>query len=564
MTEPKRGPHGIAVFTNVTTTVLLATLLALGVYVNINRIIVSSDDTNGYKTVNLDTTTWNVACTVVGTAVGILAAIAFANQDDCITRRELASDRGVVAIFLKPLTVKRGAEQLLCLQLPFERTFLIFLTIATALMSAAVVALFGIHASRELVINPSASYPLAGLNNTFFENDRHGALFPSGSPVRNPVTSQLSGFLYKAAYIMGQKMRGLYTPFEIYTSYIPEQGPLGDTIYGSLNTGGVGLNVSSYLQYSGLTTGFNLPAKYEFNKLTASVYGTHVNVSCQNVTLDYSVVNQNVDFVTILWVGKPNGPNLTLYNDLEGDKISTTLVIGSHVAIDNMTGDPLHTIVIPDFIAESAYVLDCTYSGREYLANVSVASTVSPLQIDSEITQGPFIGPFVKQQLANRTHDMLAVGGNGGVLARGFIDAEYNEDGENNTSIASALETVIGQLGEAYFSLLRQQVERSNIDKGGASPTYESELRLYVTVSRLGGAQYGWLAVLGLLLIGSIVGTVRTCLHGKAVAFEAQDAVKLLSTLHDASIKDKTRLRYDSGLVVLTEGEDRSREGQKS
>ena len=564
MTQVEKKPHGVAVFTNLTTTVLLAALLALGVYVNINTIIVGNDSTNGYKTVNLDTTSWNIACTVIGTAVGILAAVAFASQDDCITRRELASDRGVVAMFLRPLTVKRGAEQVYRLQFPFERTLLVILTIATALMSAAVVALFGIHASKEVIVNPSSSYPLAGLNGTFFENGRNSGLFPAGSPTHSSVTSQLSGFLYKASYIMGQKMRGTYTPFQIYTSYIPEQGPLGDTIYATLNTGGVGLNVSSYLQYSGQTNGFSMPSKYEFNNLHASVFGTHVNVSCDNVTSDYSVVHEDVERVSILWVGKPDGPNLTLFNNLEGSGIVTSLAIGSYVSVDSVTGEPLHTLAISDFIDETALVLDCTYSGREYIANVSVASPVSPLTIDSEGIQGPFIGPIVKQQLANTTHGMLALGGMGGVLARGFIDAAYNEDGENNTSIASALETVIGQLGEAYFSLLRQEVERSNIDPGDPSLMHDSELRLYVTVPRLGGAQYGWLAVLGLLLIGSLVGTVRTCLHAKAVAFEAQDVVKLLSTLHDASIRDKTRIKYEDGLVVLPMGDDMNGDPQKS
>ena len=108
---------------------------------------------------------------------------------------------------------------------------------------------------------------------------------------------------------------------------------------------------------------------------------------------------------------------------------------------------------------------------------------------------GPVIGPKVKQRLANLTHNMLAFGGMGGDLARAFIDADYNSDGTNNTAMAAVLETVIEQLGEAYISLLRQQVERSNIAKdGNDSSGNGSDLQLYVTVLCLGGGQYGWLA----------------------------------------------------------------------
>ena len=71
---------------------------------------------------DLDPTYWNVACTVVGTAVGIIIAVAYLNLDDDITRHELASEQGVLAMFLRPLTIKRGAEQVYSLQFPFKRT----------------------------------------------------------------------------------------------------------------------------------------------------------------------------------------------------------------------------------------------------------------------------------------------------------------------------------------------------------------------------------------------------------------------------------------------------------
>ena len=134
--------------------------------------------------------------------------------------------------------------------------------------------------------------------------------------------------------------------------YIPEQGSIGGTIYAELNTGGVGLNVSSYLQYSGNTDGFDMPAEYEFNELQAEVFGTNISVSCQNATASYTEVGTRVDigFVTVMAVSKPNGPNITVFNNLQGGLIDTSLVIGSAVMVESDTGEPIHSLVIPDLV----------------------------------------------------------------------------------------------------------------------------------------------------------------------------------------------------------------------
>ena len=553
--------HPLAFLSNAMAFVSLATLFALGVYVNVKSILVGHISTNGYQVVNLNTTYWNVACTIVGTAVGFLAAVAFANQDECITRRQLAGDRGVMALFLRPLTLRRGLDQIARLHLLPERTLLVVLTIAAALTNAAVVALFGIRSTTERIVNPIASYPLAALNETFDYSGPHGGEFPLGSPASHSVSSQLNGFLYKAAYINGLITTAEYSPFNPYIPYIPEQGSIGDTIYAGLNTGGVGLNVSSYLQYSGVTDGFDMPAEYGFNYLQAGVFGTNISLSCQNASASYTTVEIEVDmaFLIVMAVGKPNGPNITVIENPD-DRSLGSLVIGSAVTIESDTGEPVHSLIIPDFLSRTAFVLECSYDGYEYMANVSVDSSVSPLRIEAEAYPGPVIGPYVKQTLANITDRMLSLSGTGGDLARGFIDASYNGDGMNNTVMAGVLETVIEQLCEAYISLLRQQVERSNIIKGDpgslvASIGDGSVLQLYVTVLRLGGGQYGWLAILGVLLFGSFWGTVRACGGRAMVSFDTHNSVQLLrSTLHNTNIGDRTRVRYENGFVVLTEG----------
>ena len=58
-----------------------------------------------------------------------------------------------------------------------------------------------------------------------------------------------------------------------------------------------------------------------------------------------------------------------------------------------------------------------------------------------------------------------------------------------------------------------------------------------------------------MLLIGSLWGTVRACGGRAMVGFDTQNSVQLLrSTLHNTVIRDRTRVRYEDGFVVLTGG----------
>lgn len=77
---------------------------------------------------------------------------------------------------------------------------------------------------------------------------------------------------------------------------------------------------------------------------------------------------------------------------------------------------------------------------------------------------------------------------------------------------------------------------------------------LYVAIQRLGSGQFGWLAVLRILLLGTVLGTIRTCAGGSGIGFEAQDTVKLLwPALRDESIGERTRIRENDGIMVVKE-----------
>ena len=585
--EPNSGSKRAAMFTYLLSILLLAVVIGFGTWVNCKTLIVADLHTNGYSFVNVDTAYWNVACTVIGTIIGLIAALAFSIQDDHITRHELASNRGAIAMFLRPLSMRRGWEQFLHLQFQPERTLLLILTIvATALMSAATVALFGIRSVPEEIINEHASFPLSAMSETFFSTTPKGGLLGTSPPNLMDFTSQLTGFLYRAAYIEGKKLRGRYEPLSVDNSIVPEAGLIGDTLYSGLNTGGVGLNTSSYMQYIGLPVGFNMPSRYEFSSLSGTVYGTHVNVSCRNITSEYTFESFQrtmycrdvtskcatddskalvpLESTQLLRIddfeggksSRPAGPNFTIIRRRASG--APPLSIASTIRVDPATQIPTHFLAVPDDILRSVFVLACTYSGQEYMAQISVPSAVSPLQLVGESDLGPILSPYRQQRLANMSLSLLEPGDRGGNLAQGFYDAEFNDDGSNNTHMAKGVETVLSQLGEAYLSVMRQHVERSNVhtEDRETNEANGSHLRMMVRIQRLGGGQLGWLAVPGVLLLGSILGTVQLCRRRKTISFNAQDSVSLLQkTLKDPSIKNTTRLRYH-GCITVAQMED--------
>lgn len=181
------------------------------------------------------------------------------------------------------------------------------------------------------------------------------------------------------------------------------------------------------------------------------MFGTSVEVMCQNATAEYSTVEARVgdSQVYVDAIGKNGGgPNITTFNRV-GDAAWSFLSIASGVTIDPDSGEPTHMLAISWFGQSSAFVLECTYSGCKYLADVSVGSPVSPLIINGETSQGPILGPLVKQRIANVTDYLLE--NTGGNLAQGFIDAEYNPMGGVDDNTIAAIEIVIVNLVKHTF-----------------------------------------------------------------------------------------------------------------
>jgi hypothetical protein len=433
-------------------------------------------------------------------------------------------------------------------------SLLVLLTLTAALSSATVVALFGMRSVSDVIVNPASSFGLAAFYSPLFFQDKDGGLSGEGNwgnPFNTPVKGSLVSFLYRAAYMTGLKARGAYDANR--RIHPPEQGQVGSNIYETLYTGGIGLNVSSYLQYTGMTEGFSMPANFSFNKLEAIVYGTHVNVTCMDVTSEYSLNTDRMKIeaiegrLEVMTARKSGGPNFT-FSHLSIDE--PRLEIEPSVVIDRNNSRP--TLFLAVRGRSLFHILGCTFTGREYRASVSVASASSPLRLSHEVDQGPVLDPIVQQRLANTSQILFGHDGVG--VIQGLLDAGvgFGSSGDYEVMISS-LQTVIEQFGEAYISCIRQTFEKSNLATSGVLENISkgSSLRLHVTIIRLGGASYGWLTVFVILLLGTLIGIARICTYRTMADFDAQDAVKLLqSTLQTTAISDTSAIECKDGKLL--------------
>jgi len=582
-----RGVESITL--NGITTVLLAVLLGLAIFVNRGKPILfplpnAAQRNPGWSTLDgVDPATWNVAVVVIGTAVGIMASIAVTSYDAFLSRIELASARGIPAIFLRPLTTKRALDQFITakgrLSLSPERTALVLMLLATTLTSAATVALFSAQTVFEDVTNTSPSFPLSLLNSSYTSQRADGAVFPIGVPSMqtNTLGPTLSSFMYRSAFINGQIAKLGYhlqipNPSD---AAVPEDGPLGDTSYNTLWTWGVGINAKSYLSYQGAADHFVAPANYTFVNLRGTVFGTIVNVTCTNQTANYAltqVIRTGTDFWLTTAARLNPGRfdrNITVISNTVGgdaaDVLDGTLAVASNITLptggnSNSAGnmaEPVHVFLVAGFSNREGTVFECRYSGRQILVGVSMDGPDQPLVIDTTPTDdGPPFGPRVKRLLAYNLDSIIgSANGGGGVLAKGFRDSKYNLDAENLTDFGDVLGTVLSQSAQAVVSSMRQMVETVAVHN---PPKIEgAQVTVRISVLRLGGGPYlyGWLAVYVLLLGGSIGGLARGWVGGRAVGFEAQDAAILLAkAAGNDGLTPAAKVQFVEGMGLVWEG----------
>lgn len=566
--QRRRSAPGILL--NLTAVICLAALLGLGIYVSATPIAFVWERSDGWTTItSVSPSTWNVVVVVIGTAVGILASIAVSSHDAFLSQLELTSPRGVSAIFLRPLTVKRGLDQLVSGAMAPERAVAVLLMLVTALTSTATVALFSAQTAIEELTNDRASFHLGALNRTFFRQ-WGGAVIAIGAPSVYPegIAPALGSFMHRGAYVNGLLAMGHPASPSDYGPFMPvaEDGMVGDVSYRGLWTAGVGINVRSYLKYPGPTGYFYLPGNYSLDSLKGRVWGTIINATCENRTADYLRYSQEymslggITVTTVARRGITAPVNITVISDkIHGGEGS--LALGSNITLPDQrrtatsqglvfgTDDPLHVILVAGGHDTLGQVFECGYSGEQVLIDISVPGPLAPLEIGRVRSARWPIGPVVKRLVASELHSKMDL------IAQGFVDAEYNKHAENTTAqFGDVLATVLSQSAQAVISLMRQMIEIANLlDPPIATPaTYVTAT---ITIQRLGGGSRGWLAVYVFLLLGSLIGLVRVSVGGRTVEFEAQDAGLLLAkAVGDEEFRSTTKVRFVPGTGLVWGG----------
>ncbi|KAK0715337.1 hypothetical protein B0H67DRAFT_645102 [Lasiosphaeris hirsuta] len=380
----QRTCDGAIIAISLVATTLLTILPGLGAFA-------SGSSTSWSTLTNVSPSSWNVGVVIIGTALGPNS------HDEFLSRLELASPKGVPVIFLHLLTAKRGLEQFVKGRLALERTALVLLTLATALTPAATVALFSVQTTVEAVTNPYPPFSLTLLNATFFKTV-HGGVSALGATVDSrSIIPALSSFLNLSAFINRQiaQLGEHFTTARELQGFVPYEGALGETTYQDLWTSGVGINVKPYLTYQGPTDHFSVPTNYSFNSLRGQVYGTTINVACENRTASYdrreiSSFEMQSDFwlTTVTKAGQDanSQPNITVVSrGTNEDSSLTSLAIRSNLTYPSSAAEqerdnlaPLHVILAAGFSQSLGEVFECTYSGREVLAVVGEDNCAKP------------------------------------------------------------------------------------------------------------------------------------------------------------------------------------------
>jgi hypothetical protein len=203
---------------------------------------------------------------------------------------------------------------------------------------------------------------------------------------------------------------------------------------------------------------------------------------------------------------------------------------------------------------------ECTYSGNDFVASVSVDSCVSPLRIVAEKGNSSSINTATKETLADSINDLLSKQG-GGSLVRAWqalrIHGPTSFEGGKET-LRRNLEKIFSQMGEALISLSRQDIERADYYKGyescAANGVPVLSVTVLVTITKLGWGSWGWLSVYILLLMGSLSSIFRYCRVRQILQTDVQDPLRILEmTLEGGQeISLKSRIRIQDKLEVIS------------
>lgn len=382
---------------------------------------------------------------------------------------------------------------------------------------------------------------------------------------------------------------------------------IGDAVYPRTNTEGLGVNMTTYERFSG-DGGAGLPRNFEFQSLFGESWVTNVSVRCYRfwghreeweplprgdavsndsapVTEMWPPVNKDVMIVDAqsktYRFHRPPSDELQVYTDFDlissGDTLDTITSRGTekqHLT----TSLSVQTIIMPEWNKRFPLVnyYKCRYMPSEFhMAIMALAdkplrsfyatanndsvylqtgSPMTPAKSLSDDLGGKCLSPVYALPAARAIHELLSQGepGSGGSLGRAFKTVGMTEY-QRRSSLDKALEKVLSDTAQAYFSILRQRVERAN-----AWPTLEQLSHptkkiqiLFFKIERLGGASaFAGLGLSVLVLMFLAMGTtfLRCCAAGiMPLVSKSNNGVSSKVNMADekAAMKEETKTTDD-------------------
>ncbi|KAI1880640.1 hypothetical protein JX265_000880 [Neoarthrinium moseri] len=416
---------------------------------------------------------------------------------------------------------------------------------------ASTLALFAPHKTTFEVQNPVASFPT-----TQYAGVAHLNALESHPWLRTDevVNSLLEFYVQSAgnmdeAFSTAMKSTVVEDEAAVYQRYAesvkqPMTVRVGDTMFPSIRTLGIGVNMASFGDYFLSEYGRNsslgsyqrkgqewlVAPDYKLQSLRATVYGTNVSARCQDVTDSFTIRYSTGELVLDEQRGEVAAPlpdepffrlngferfdftssNLTksvIHQYQQRRRLTPVLPRPSLFGVENMS-TAVHFIITDTELSSphprskkwDATVLRCDYEGHEILADVSFSGAGGALLVErvergrelghAELLTASYLGIYPVLQNSPRLHSLLnqVRGKNYWNLYNGVSSTLRGWD-------QLLIEDTLTDLAQAYWTLVRQQLETA-VGAGAfmGIPQAGQEMergQLKGTYTRVGGAAWG-------------------------------------------------------------------------
>ncbi|TDL20530.1 hypothetical protein BD410DRAFT_790751 [Rickenella mellea] len=576
-----RTRHGSGIAIAAAVAILSGCATALGVFLIIRETHVGNSKTdNCHNCWNINSSRWNTAVAFYGSVLGAAGALLLRILVTYIAQRQLVTNSATSLRAFRPLKMIDLIRVVQNRKFALQRGWAIPILVATFLSSSATIALLGVNTQIGTAKNTFGSATIGLLNYTssLFYTTADGSEFQDEVVID---TSNFDGPVVKAASIASLKASQQYTDFYAQQHDLLEGGRIGNSTYDDVDTGGIGVNVGSYLRYSGSSDYYQPPTNYTFNRLTGVVWGINTTVSCTpSDAFTISLTRPSLGYFGGINVYNVTGPGYSFafattewYSETNNQPwaFMTYANLSAYVGpnLSNGLVDPTQptdwmnlVVVIPDLIESAIFV--CGVTAEQYLASIEVAGVAgsvvyTPLGLRKDVS-----GPFLSQKIVQFLYQVLNLGVGRGVgqSIHGFSRAE----GNNNT-LANILSDTLSAASRIYITLNKQHFEQSSAVVPGVKLD-QTYFLLEYSLQRIGGGT-PWVFLPVLLFITSIVAAVIFVGPRKIAMVDVTDPVAVAAVMMGSSVPQLrgrgsgnysilgSDILDDVELVLRTHGENR-------